>query len=387
MKNTLYFIFLCHFACQKPKTPDPVTSNQQDAPHQHQELPHVVQVSDETVQKAGIRSVKAEKESLPTTWDANGETATDPDRQAIVSAQVPGRISAVYFKEGQKVKKGMVLVVIESEKLAYARAQYTSSIAKLQTARMYVERQKHLLEKGLTTSQETDTATADALVKEAEAKAASEVLSAFGVSAVNTAHNAAALSLKAPMDGYITHRNAVLGQQVQSETVLAEIARFDELFFKARVFEKDLNAINAAEKAEIRMHAYPQEVFLGSVETIGKQMETSTRSVNVLIKIKNPQGVLKSGMFGTARLVLQSPPSTPPHVVVPNTSIVFITEKPVVFVQTQPHTFDMHNVVLGRSASGKTEILTGLQADEKVVFEGVYTLKSLVLKSTFGEDE
>ncbi len=72
---------------------------------------------------------------------------------------------------------------------------------------------------------------------------------------------------------------------------------------------------------------------------------------------------------------------------VPRSAVAEINSKPVVFVRHPDDDFELHPVVLGHAALGKVEVLSGLREGEEVVVDGAFTLKSLVLKSTFAEEE
>jgi len=72
---------------------------------------------------------------------------------------------------------------------------------------------------------------------------------------------------------------------------------------------------------------------------------------------------------------------------VPLTAVTRLANKDVVFVRQPDGDFELHDVTLGRSAQGRVEILGGLRAEEVVVVDGVFTLKSAILKGTFGEED
>jgi hypothetical protein len=71
---------------------------------------------------------------------------------------------------------------------------------------------------------------------------------------------------------------------------------------------------------------------------------------------------------------------------VPRSAVTEIAGKTVVFVEQADGDFDVHDVVLGNDALDKVEVLSGLREKEKVVIDGVFTLKSAVMKGTFSEE-
>src|SRR6185369_9643415 len=134
----------------------------------------------EVVASAGIKTAPSVSASLPATLDLTGEIAADPDRSARLAARVPGRIVDVKAKEGDRVKAGQTIAVLESPELARARATLASAAARAKAARLNADRLKNLEAKSLASGQEVVAASAEAAALDAEAAAARQTLSAFG---------------------------------------------------------------------------------------------------------------------------------------------------------------------------------------------------------------
>lgn len=324
-------------------------------------------------------------EALPLTVSLTGELTSDPDRTAKVTARVPGRIVDVRFKEGDRVKAGALLAVIESPELARARATYATALAKANAAHQTLERLERVAQKGLASGQEVSTAAAEAQTLDAETRAARESLAAFG--AGTDGADGARMELRAQVGGFVLGRDAVRGQTVTSEYVIATVADLDKAFFTARLFEKDLARVKVGSSAEVRLNAYPNDVFLGTVETVGRALDPSARTVTARIAVKNRDDLLKVGLFGTALVVVGDTSNQTARPVVPLSAVTKIAGRDCVFVHQPDEDFEVHRVTLGRSAGGKVEVVAGIRAGEQVVTDGVFTLKSAVLKGTFGEEE
>lgn len=354
----------------------------------HEALANRVKLSAKIMQKAKLKFTKAVQKHLAATLDLTGEVVADPDARAVVTARIAARIVDVSFRENDKVTAGQALVVLESGELARARAALTSAEAKLQAALRQLERLETLSTKGLSSGQEIELARADKAAVSAEAIAARQTLMAFGHNALDGTADAARLTIVAPVAGRILSRQAVRGESVSAERVLAEIANLDSAYFQARVFEKDLAAIGNGSKAEVRLNAFTDTVFVGKVESVGRQVDPNTRTVLARVRIENQNDRLKVGLFGTARIVDSlSSASQKTSLVVPLSAVTDLAGKRVVFVRTADGEFEVHEVTLGRTAEGEAQVLSGLRLDEEVVYDGVFTLKSAVLKNTFGEEE
>lgn len=388
-------IFVVVTGCSRTRAPSETRDEQRPGPAAsssahadepaHEALPKRVRLDPAVIRDAQIKTAPAAREVLAASIDLPGEIASDPDKTARVSALVEGRLDAVKFKEGEQVKKNDLLAVIRVPELGKAKAAYAATASKAVAARANAARLQSLAEKRLAATQEVLAAQAEADALEAEARAAQEQLSALGTS--STGAMVSQLALRAPVSGVIVSRDAVVGQPIMPPQVIATIADLSEVWFLARVFEKNLGQIRVGAAAEVRLNAYPNERFDGTIEYLGKQIDPTARTLVARIRLQNRGDLLRIGLFGIARVGTGEKSKGTPAIVVPRSAVTEIGSKPVVFVRQPDGDFDVHEVVLGEGALGKLQILNGLREGEQVVTDGVFTLKSSVLKSTFGEGE
>jgi cobalt-zinc-cadmium efflux system membrane fusion protein len=362
-------------------------TSHEDETEQHEQLPTKVQLRPEVVKSAGIKTAPALSDSLPATVDLTGEIAADPDRSARLAARVPGRIVDVKAKEGDRVKTGQTIAILESPEVARARATLASASARAKVARLNADRLRNLEGKNLASGQEAAAAAAEASALDAEAAAARQTLTAFGQGGDDAQGGSARVTIKTPLAGFVLSRDAVQGQTVTAEHVIAVVGDLDHAYFLGRLFEKDLARVKVGASAEVRLNAYPNEVFEGKIETIGRQLDPAARTVTARILVRNRGDMVKVGLFGTARVVVGPAEAPAKRVVVPLSAITKVANKDVVFVRHPDGDFELHPVTVGRTAEGRVEILGGLRAGEQVVVDGVFTLKSAILKGTFGEEE
>lgn len=369
---------------EKRATTSAVDAGEHVDEREHEALPRRVRLTPEVIAAAKIRTAPATKEVLAPTLSLPGEIAADPDKSARVSSPVAGRLTRVAFKEGSVVKKGDVLGTVRVPELGKLRAAYAATGVKAGAARSNADRLQALAEKKLAGTQEALTAKAEADSLEAETRALDEQLRGMGT---GTGGGGADLVLRAPVSGVVIVRDAVVGQPVTAEQTIASIADLSEVWFLARVFEKDLGRLRPNAKADVQLNAYPKERFDGTVEYLGRQIDPIARTVTARIRLTNRDDVLRIGLFGTARVATGEPGAKAPVLVVPRDAVTEIAGKAAVFVKQTDGDFELHDVLLGEGALGKVEIVHGLRENEQVVVDGVFTLKSAVLKSTFGEEE
>jgi len=388
--------------------PPAATAQHKDEPAPHESLPTRVTLSADVEKAAGIRTQPVTAQALPATVEIVGEVAADPDRAARVTARISGRVASVHVREGDRVRSGTLLAVIESLDLLRTRATLVAAQAREKSASENAARLSTLVPSGLAARQEVLGATAESQALQAEASAAAQTLHALGASAEGRGSR---LELRAPIDGVIISRSATLGQSVDPAHVLFDLADLERAHFVGRLFEKNLSRVQVGATAEVRLNAYPQQVFVGQVESVGRQLDPMARTVVARLRIedKKDAGLLRIGLFGVARISLpdeagpesagREPATAAPRdggseparsgkkLVVPLSALSRITDRDVVFVRQPDGHFEVHPVTLGRTASGLVEILSGLRLGEQVVIDGAFTLKSALLRSTLAEDE
>lgn len=352
---------------------------------EHEELPTQVKLAPQVIADARIRTAPVKKGTLALSVSLPGEISADPDRSARIASPVAGRIEEVRFKEGVAVKKGDALAVIRVPELGKVRGAQAVALAKAKAARTNADRLKALLSQRLTSEQSVVDADAEARALSIEARALGEQLAAMGAGA--GAGAPFLLTLRAPIDGVVIARDAIVGQPVTAEQTLGSIADLREVWFLGRVFEKDLGRLRVGARAEVQLNAYPAERFEGTVDYIGQRIDPAARTVTARVRLANREDMLRLGLFGTAHVETGGTQVREPRLLVPRSALTEIGQKNVVFVKHEGGDFEMHVVVLGDSALGNVEIVSGLREGEEIVVEGVFTLKSAVLKGTLEEDE
>jgi hypothetical protein len=204
-------------------------------------------------------------------------------------------------------------------------------------------------------------AEADAL--DAEAGALAAQLSGLGAGG-DSVHGVL-LSLRAPISGTVIERQALVGQPVLVEEAIGAIADLSDVWFLARVFEKDLGRLRVGAVAEVELNAYPAERFPGTIEYISHKIDSVARTVTARIRLTNRDGRLRVGLFGSAQVTLASERKEP-ALVVSRRALIELADKYVVFVRQPDGQFERHDVTLGETAPGKVQILSGLREGEQV---------------------
>lgn len=364
-------------------TPD--GSAHRDEPAHH-ELPRHVKLKPEVAKAAGIGTRLVVRQKLVPTRKLAGEITVDPDRSARISSPVAGKLEEVRLREGATVKKGDVMAVLRVPELGRIHGLQSAAAARAKAARANADRLQGLVQKQLATEQALLDAQAEADAQQAEARALSGQLGAMGSSSGGSGAPFL-LAIRSPVAGVVVSRDAMVGQPVAAEQILGTVADLSEMWFLARLFEKDLEHVRVGAPVDVQLNAYAAERFSGTIDLIGQQIDPVARTVTARIRLKNREGFLRFGLFGTAIVGIAAENDAEPRLVIPRDAVTEIAGKQVVFVLQADGDYELHPVVLGVGAPGLVEVISGLREGERVVSEGVFTLKSLVLKSSLGEDD
>lgn len=387
MKTNIWLVFAftaVQVACDKKSEAPAQSDKAPDAKPEHGGLPERVRVTPQVVKDAGIKIATLGKSRLSATVSLTGEVTANPNKIARVSSPAAGRIARVEVDEGAQVRSGDIIAILKVPELGKIRSALSGATAKAKAARSNAQRLKELADKEVGSKQAALDAEAEASALESDAKAAREQSEGMGVGSVEG--SGYELVLRAPITGVVTARNAVIGQPVTANEAIATIAQLDELWFLGRIFEKDLGELRTGAAADVLLNAYPKQRFSGHVDYIGKQVDPVVRTLIARIPLQNQKGLLRIGLFGTAQVTLETEQGEP-VLAVPTDSLTEIGGKPVVFVQEANGDFVRHDVVIGREGVGIVEIQAGLVEGQNIAIAGVFSLKSILLKSTMAQED
>jgi len=342
------------------------------------------------VSKALLQTEAVSERSLGASLKLTGRIELDRTRVHEVAAAAGGRVLAVEKLLGQKVRTGDVLAVIQSAELGQAKAEYIEAAARMELAKATFAREKQLHEKQITSQADFLTARNELRQAEASLAAAEKKLNLFGldaeqISAIDddrTNGHFAQLVLRAPADGTVIQQNITLGKLVDSTQTLCTIADLSSLWAWCDLYERDLARIPAQfADADVRVAAFPNRVFEGTLDLIDSTVNDRTRTVRVRLGIANPHALLKVGMFADARLLDDSGQVA---TVVPKTAVMTDAGKSFVFQQIKDDLWLRRDVVTGKEFDQYVEIQSGLTHDARIVAKGAFMLKSDILREKMG---
>ena len=267
-----------------------------------------------------------------------------------IKSEIDGNVADIKFEEGQEVKKGDALILLDSQKL---QASLDQSKASLSIAQATFDRMKTLVETGAVSRQEFDQAKATLDEQQAQVT----LLQARLEDTV----------IKAPFDGSIGERKVSPGQVIAKDAVLTFLINDNPMKVEFHVPERYLGRLALEQKVNLKVAAYANQEFQGEVYFIDPQVNDVTRTALVKAKIDNADHLLKRGMFAKLDLVINEKPDA---VVIPETAIISNGEQVMVFVVDNEKKAQMKFIKTGIRFDGMIEVTEGLVDGDLVITEG-----------------
>lgn len=335
--------------------------------------------------------------------DLVGTLAAQED--VVVSAEVAGRVSRLVKDLGDRVEEGTPLIELDRERLQYrvdtqratldeARARYgaagdgvlppldrvptvMSAAAQLSDAQQQLDRAKSLSSRQLLAQSDLDAAQ----TKFDTAKAAHDAALASArqlrgdIEAQTSALQLAERDLRdsiirAPFDGYVAERLVSPGQYLQPQAAVMRIVRLHPLKLTADVPEKFAPWLQTGRPMQIRVDAYPDQVFDGKIVRISPAVDLKSRAFAIEGEVPNPDSKLKPGTFARVQIATDRVDRA---VMIPAASIQSRYGTNRVF-EVQKGQLVGREIVLGDRLGDRVEVAQGLQAGTSIVSADVEQL-------------
>ena len=346
-----------------------------------------IKMTAEMQKENGVVIASAKKQRLAGVINATGKVEVNADRIAHVSPRISGKIVAVRASLGDSVAAGQALATLDSVELGEALGRYHQSKTKLALAQSSMDRIKGLVEKKIAARKDILQAETDFKTAQTELHTDEERLSLYGISTSDLkgdGRKKPLLSVRSPIGGIITEKNAVTGELSDPSKSLYTVANLSNVWVLVDINEKDLAKVRRGQTAIVSIGAFPDLKLKGRITYIADLVNESTRTVKARIEVANPGRKLKPEMFATVELALAA--DAPPVLAVPEEALQDLDGKKVVFIAENETEFAARPVQAGRMAAGMVEIISGLKENENYAIKGSFILKSEVKKGEMTDE-
>ena len=305
----------------------------------------------------------AEEHKSVSALTVTGVVSPDVSRNVPVISLAAGRVVEIRARLGDQVKKGQLLLRVQSADISGAFSDYQKAVNDARLAERQAERAKILFDKGAIAQKDLEVAQAAEQDAKADLNAKSDRLRVLGV---DKDHPGGIVDVVAPVSGTITD------QQVTNAAGVAglgspnpfTISDLSYVWILCDVYENDLANVHIGESAEIRLNAYPDKVFTGRISNLLPVLDPTLRTTKVRIEVANP-GLMRIGMFVTATFRGQKKEM---RAAVPATAILHLHDRDWVYVPAGDKKFRRVEVVAGQALPGNMqEVTSGVQPGVQVV--------------------
>jgi cobalt-zinc-cadmium efflux system membrane fusion protein len=301
-----------------------------------------------------------------TTSQLTATATVNPDisRTVPVISLATGRVVEIKARLGDTVKKGQVLLRVQSADISAAFSDYQKAVADEQLVRTQLERARLLYDKGAISLNDLQVAQDAEAKAQVDVKTSAEKLRVLGNA--NLDQPSGVLDIHAPIAGVITDQQVtnaggVAGLSSPNPFTISDLTY---VWILCDVYENDLASVRIGETADVRLNAYPDKTFTGTIGNVSPILDPNLRTAKVRIEVRNP-GIMRPGMFGTATFHGQKKEKL---AAVPTNAVLHLHDRDWVYVPAGGNNFRRAEVKAGAMLPGDMqEIRSGIAPGQQVI--------------------
>jgi len=322
-------------------------------------------------QMSHVQVVTVEPTKLSRVLRLTGAVAYNAFNTTPVITQVGGPVSRILVVPGERVKLGQALLDVSSPDYSLLFATYLKARDSFRVADRNYARAQDLYAHQAIAERDLLQAESDRNQAQADLNASVLGLKILGIPKpedLEKAPSSSEIPLLAPIGGEIVERDVAPGQLLQAGTTQAfVISNMSTVWVLANIYQSDLANVKVGDEVTVQTDSYTDK-FHGKISFISPALDPNTRTLQARIVVDNPGEKLKNNMYVTATVNAGVEQKA---IAVPDASVLRNDEnQPFVYVATGSNQFARRAVDIGQSQAGKTQILRGLIAGDKVVGDG-----------------
>ncbi|MCY2941028.1 MAG: efflux RND transporter periplasmic adaptor subunit [Planctomycetota bacterium] len=359
--------------------------------------------SKEVLDLSELDFLTIESQALIQTISGTGYIEFDSLRKGSISSKAPGVVSRILKKQGDKVLKGEIIALIDSPDVGKAKTDFMQSL-------VLKDNRKKSMERGQLAAAvipERQIRELEMVFREIEIKLLADLqtlinfgftietvdyknlsdadifkkICEIGIPESIIKENKGSLSanllpLKAPFDGQIISVIKGIGENVgptDAQCILADASKL------VLIFNLPLEAVQLVKVGQdfrFKAELVEDQIITGKIDWVSPELDDKTHTVKVRASFANPDGKVRPNTFGKGDIQVGKQAKA---IIVPDSCIQYMSNKPFVFVRLNDLSFQAKAVELGIRNGDKMQITKGLLAGEKVVFTGSNMLRAELL--------
>jgi Cu(I)/Ag(I) efflux system membrane fusion protein len=315
-----------------------------------------ITLSAEKVQKSGVKSVVVARLVLDRALRASGRVEVDERRTFTIAPKFEGWIERLHVNvTGQPVARGQALFEAYSPELVSAQREYA------------------IASKAAAEASPDSRAAMQQLADASLARLRNWNISDAQVKTLAAGGESRTLTFTSPVAGVVTEKKAVQGMRFMPGDALYQIADTSAVWVVADVPEQDIALVKTGAKASVRVDAYPDRTFAGTVAYIYPTLKAETRTISVRVELANPGGLLKPAMYAQVEFATGARGAV---LAVPTAAVIDSGTRKVVVVDLGEGRFEPREVKTGVRGDQFVEILDGVREGDRVVAAGNFLIDS-----------
>lgn len=319
---------------------------------------------------ADVTLTHVERGDISDTLTLSGSVVGSPNNDIRVSSLVAGRIAEMKAAEGDAVQAGQVLAHVDArpyrDQLAQAEALAAQAQANLENATAARKRNEDLVQRGIAARKDLEDARTQESVAQASVKQAEAALSLARMQVART-------SVQSPLNGIVVKRFVGVGEQVDGTAgqPVVEVANLNEVELVVNVPSAYLGKLHRGQALTLTADAFPDRKFAGRILAIPAAVDPGSNAGAVRIRLSNPQGLLRLGMFLKADLPFETHAKT---LLIPAQALYHDEANHPVVYRVDGESATSTDVKVGVATPEKVEVLEGVKQGDTIVLAGGYGL-------------
>ncbi len=295
--------------------------------------------------------------------NVTGVVNPDITRAVPVVSLAAGRVVEIKARLGDVVKKGQLLLRVQSNDVSGAYQTYLKAENDERLALVQLKRAQILYEKGAVAKSALEQAEATEQDAKADLQHALDGLRVLGI---DKDHPSEIVNIVAPISGIISDQQVTNASGIQGlgSPNPFTISDLSYVWIICDVYENDLDAVRAGDVADIHVSAYPNQIFKGRIDNILPVLDPSLHTAKVRIEVKNP-GLMRIGMFVTATFFGKKPET---YSAVPASAILHLHDRDWVYTPLGNGHFKRAEVTTGTMLpNNQQQVVSGIKPGDQVV--------------------
>jgi cobalt-zinc-cadmium efflux system membrane fusion protein len=332
-----------------------------------------VKISKEHFANLGVTLGKLQAATQIPLLTAPAKVVVPPSREYVVSASQAGLITKLNASIGDKVKKGDVLVELNSSDLLSMQRLYLKALSELQLGSVFYQRDRKLLQEGVIADRRWQETQAQYQAFLSEANEHKQLLQIAGMTDSEisqlgkTHHLSSQLSLHAPITGVIMERMVVAGERIDSLAPIYRVANLDELWLEINIPQERVASLNTGDTVQIENTDITAKISL-----LGQSVNAENQTVLARAIIQGKQSSVRAGQHLNIQIIQSSDSLI---FKVPNAAIAQNEGKSFVFVRNKDGFSVTPIKVIGKQ--GEESIISGeLSDNDDIAVQGAVALKA-----------